>query len=124
MKWQNKYYWFIVITTIFLLDNGISALYYLIPYNNDADYKLRVMVYTMCVSFVNSFIYLFIAFFKPRLPLTDIDKYYAALCAIVTIYSSVRLLFDAIYMSDAWFWALYILFGSILFAFKLKSQTA
>lgn len=117
-KYIDNYYWFIVITIIFLLDNGISALYYLIPYENAEDvaaYNLRVIVYTMCVSFVNSFIYLYIAFFKPRVEIKCLDTCYAALCALLTIYSSMRPLYDAIYMSDAWFWLIYIIIGGILF---------
>jgi len=113
----NKYYWFIIISTIFLLDNGISALYYLVPYENAEyveAYKLRVVVYTMCVSFVNSFIYLYIAFFKPRVAIKCLDTCYAALCALLTIYSSIRPLYHAIYMSDAWFWLIYVLIGGIL----------
>ena len=111
----NKYYWFIIISTIFLLDNGISALYYLVPYETDADYHTRVVIYTMCISFVNSFIYLYIAFFKPRVEIKCLDTCYAALCALLTIYSSIRPLYHAIYMSDAWFWLIYVLIGGILF---------
>jgi len=118
----RKWYWFIVISVIFLLDNGISALYYLVPYETDADYQVRVIIYTMSVSLVNSFIYLYIAFFRPKMQLRLLDKLYSVVCALVTAFSSIRCLFDAINMSDLWYWALFFIFFFILIWFKVKER--
>lgn len=120
MKSQNKYHWFLFILVIWALDNGVSALYYLFPNKTDDDWMLRIQVYTSSLVFINSFIYFFIANLRRFKPMDNIDRCFALLCGITTLYNSLRLVFGVIYMSDNYYWLIWGIIFIVLLYYRVK----
>ena len=116
MKSQNKYHWFLFILLLWAIDNGAAAVYYLFPNTNDEEWMFRAQVYTSSLVFINSFIYFFIGNLKRFKPMDNVDRVFALLCGIMTVYNSLRLVFGAIYMSDIYYWLVWaIIFLGLLY---------
>lgn len=62
-----------------------------------------------------SLIYFYIANFRnPKPKMDTLDIMLGNLCGIVTIYSAVRVLFGALFISDIWYWSLFVPFYLII----------
>jgi hypothetical protein len=115
----NKYKWFLFILLIWALDNGFAAIYYLFPNETDDQWMFRIQVYTSSLLLVNSFIYFFIANLRRFKPMDNIDKSFALVCGIATVYNSLRLVFGVIYMSGLWYFGFWGLFFIILLVYRI-----
>lgn len=119
LKLPNKYKWFLFILLIWALDNGFAAIYYLFPNETDDQWMFRIQVYTSSLLLVNSFIYFFIANLRRFKPMDNIDKSFALVCGIATVYNSLRLVFGVIYMSGLWYFGFWGLFFIILLVYRI-----
>lgn len=123
LKLPNKYYWFVLLSVIFALDSLIGNLYYLLVpvMETDVQWRQRITVYCMSKGLSGSFIYFYIAFFRHFKRLDCIDVCLAVLCGVVSIYSAVRVIYGAIYISDWWYWCLFLPFYFILLKFRISN---
>ncbi len=125
MKWLNKYYWFFLITGLFLFDSGIGNLYLLIYPNITTQEELNkaIQIYVMCKGLTVSLLYFYLAYQPLRPPNRDIvDMTYGVLCGVISVYSSVKFLFFAQETSQAYYWALYFIFTVILLTLRIKKR--
>ncbi len=125
LKLQNKY-WFVFLTCLFLVDTLIGNSYYLFVPNCDTEdqWATRIAYYCMAKGVTGSFLYFYIAWSRNHKPpkMDAVDGALAVLCGVVSVFSAVRVLFGALFISDAWYWGLFIPFYIILWAFRYAKR--
>jgi len=83
----------------------------------------RIAYYCMAKGVTGSFIYFYIAWSRNhKQPKMDaLDGALAVLCGVVTIFSAVRVLFGALFISDIWYWGIFLPFYFILLKFRISN---
>ena len=124
MRLLSKYYWFVFLSGLFAFDTLVGNSYYLaIPVcENDEQWLQRIAFYCMSKSVTGSIVYFYFAWVgnKPKPKMDGLDRALAALCGVVSVYSGVRVLFGALFISDIWYWGLFLPFYLILWFLRIN----
>lgn len=121
LKLLNRYYWFIFITAVFLVDSFAGNMYLIL--NGQAktldEWVEFVKFYTASKGVITAFFYLLFVFIPLRkIPIQPVDIQLATLCFLVSIFSSLKVAYS-IEWNQLYFWIVFIFFYLILLFVKL-----
>lgn len=108
---------------MFLLDSFTGDLYLILfgKAETKDEWLQFVHFYTACKGVIVAFFYLLFILIPVRVgisPMQKVDKQLAALCFMISIFSSMKVAYD-IEWAQWKFWAVFILFYAILLSVKL-----